>query len=112
MYLPTDLRQRQAADLGCLSLSGKALGGCGRWSANGCEAFRRGAAGGFVTPGRFRAAGPEAACSEPGDDPDDEMAGLPSCQHGLAPSTAAVTATREERYPYLTCGAGLRCARG
>src|SRR5262249_53902050 len=29
--------------LGCLSLSGKALGGCARWSAIGCEAFRRGA---------------------------------------------------------------------
>ncbi len=48
--VPSDLRQRQAADLGCLSLSGTALGGCGCWFANGCEAFRRGAAGGCVTP--------------------------------------------------------------
>lgn len=40
--VPADLRHRQAADLRCLSLSGNALGGCGRWSANGCEAFRRG----------------------------------------------------------------------
>src|SRR5262249_46793420 len=94
--VPNDLRQRQAADLGCLSLSGKALGGCGRWSASGGEALRRGAAGGCVT-GRFGAAGPEAACGEPSDvggdrDPDDEMAGLSSWQPRLAPSTAAVTA--------------------
>jgi hypothetical protein len=33
--------QRQTADLGCLSLSGKAPGGCGRWSATGCAALRR-----------------------------------------------------------------------
>ena len=39
--VPSDLRWQQAADLGCLSLSGKALDGCGRWSANGCEVFRR-----------------------------------------------------------------------
>ena len=41
-----DLYHERTADLGCLSLSGEALGGCKRWIANGCEAFRRGAAGG------------------------------------------------------------------
>ena len=43
--LPPGLRQRRAADLGCLRLSGGALGGFGRWAASGCRAFPRGAAG-------------------------------------------------------------------
>src|SRR5215475_15136221 len=42
---------REAADLGCLRLSDRALGGCCAdlpvWM---CEAFGRGAAGGCVTP--------------------------------------------------------------
>src|SRR5262249_605543 len=37
--MPSDLRQRQVADLGCLSSSGKAPGGCGRWLPMGVQHF-------------------------------------------------------------------------
>lgn len=40
--VPSDLRQRQGADLRCLNLGGKALGGCEHWPASVCGAFRRG----------------------------------------------------------------------
>jgi hypothetical protein len=39
--VPSDLSHRQACDLGWLSLSGRASGGCGRWPASECEPFRR-----------------------------------------------------------------------
>jgi hypothetical protein len=60
--VPSDLRHREAADLGCLNLSGKALGGCRRWSASKCEAFRRGRWPGVTASGReLRVVIPSAA---------------------------------------------------
>lgn len=65
--VPSDLRQRQA-DLGCLSLTGRALGGCGAGLPADVRHFGVAPLAGVSHRGAVAGAGrPEAACGEPDD---------------------------------------------